>query len=77
MSWFNVFLYLLFVACASLFQIKRLKRKEMKKELAVYSLLISLAAVIGALLIGGSELPSPSQPLQEVFSPLGRLLFQK
>lgn len=69
--------FLLFLGLLSYLQIRSLLAKGQKKEAAVYSGLIGIAAIIGSLLIAGIDLPSPTVPLRMVFEPIGKMILQK
>ncbi|MFC5651476.1 hypothetical protein ACFPYJ_20635 [Paenibacillus solisilvae] len=69
--------FLLILVTLSVVQIKSLIRKGRKKEVVVYSVLMGLAGVIGCILMAKMKIPSPTIPLQILFEPIGKMIFNK
>ena len=68
--------FLISLVLVSCFQLKHISAKEGAKGVFAYVLLMSLAAVIGALLIAGVEIPRQSLTIR-IFEPIGKYLLGK
>lgn len=62
---------IIFMVLLSYFQIKHILNKDGVKAVLAYILLMSLAALIGSLLIAGVELPSQVS-ISKIFVPIGK-----
>lgn len=62
---------LIFMGLLSYFQIKQIYIKDGGKAVLAYVLLMSLAALIGSLLIAGVEIPSQVS-ISKIFEPIGK-----
>lgn len=59
------------IGLLSYFQIRQLLTKKDKKGILAYGFLMSLAAVVGALLIAGVDIPRQTL-LIKIFEPIGK-----
>ncbi|WP_261301563.1 hypothetical protein [Paenibacillus andongensis] len=66
--------YVLCLCMYTLFQIRHLWGSNEKREASIYALVMTVAAVIGAILIAGVELPSLVVPYKFLFEPLGKMM---
>lgn len=70
-------IFLIFTGILSYFQIRRLLPKEGIKAVVVYSFFMSLAFVLGALLIAGVKIPSHNVLVSRIFEPIGKAILGK
>lgn len=66
--------YVLCLCMYTIFQIRRLWGSSEEREAWIYALIMTVTAVIGALLIAGVELPSFVVPYKFLFEPLGKMI---
>ncbi|KRF43698.1 hypothetical protein [Paenibacillus sp. Soil787] len=66
--------YVLCICAYTLFQFRRLWGSNEKREAWIYALIMTVTAIIGALLIAGVELPSLVVPYKLLFEPLGKMI---
>lgn len=69
--------FLLFISLLGYFQVKRLRVRQEKKEIAIYLALLGAGGLIGVLMLAGVEVPSPARPIRALFEPISALLFPK
>lgn len=69
--------FVIFITLLAYFQIRQFIDKEGKKEAIVYGFFMSLAALIGALLIAGIKIPTHNVLVIKVFEPLGKFILGK
>ncbi len=69
--------FFIFITLLAYFQIRQFVEKEGKKEAIVYGLFMSLAALMGALLIAGVKIPSHNVLVIKFFEPLGKFILGK
>lgn len=69
--------FIIFITLLACFQIKQFVKKEGKKEAIVYGFFMSLAALMGALLIAGVKIPSHNVLVLKFFEPLGKFILGK
>lgn len=53
------------------YEIPKMRKSNMKKELVLFSIVMLIAAVINFLQINGVEIPNPLDGLRAIFSPIG------
>jgi len=70
----NLLFFLLAVGGLGLLDGRRVRKQGNRRDFQVYVALMGLAAVVGTLLLLGVRLPSPLEPINHVFTPLGRLM---
>jgi len=66
--------FLLLLGLVAFFDGRRIRKRATKREFYVYLTLIGTATLVGALFILGYRLPSPMEPIDKLFSPIGRWL---
>lgn len=57
-----------------LFEVPGLVKKKMWRELAAYSVYMTVGMVLCILVVLGIEVPNPAKPLEALFKPLTELL---
>ncbi len=67
----KISVFLVIVGLLSYFQMRRIRSKGDKKGALAYCFLMSLAAVVGVMLIAGVKMPSQST-LTKIFEPIGK-----
>lgn len=70
---FEIAGFVVFIVLLSFFQIWHSIRNAGAKEVAVYILFMTVACVIGCLLIAGVEIPSQTA-VSKIFIPIGKAL---
>lgn len=58
----------------SVYRIRRLWRRNDRREAWLYGVVMSVSGVVGALLIGGAELPSLVVPYIFAFEAIGKAI---
>ncbi|WP_261305014.1 hypothetical protein [Paenibacillus andongensis] len=61
----------------SFVRIQALRKKQQKKEAAVYGSLMGVSAVIGSLLMAKVDIPSFVLPYIIVFRPIGQMILKQ
>jgi hypothetical protein len=69
--------FIIFAGLLSYFQIRYILQKEGIKEAVAYLLLMSLAVMIGSLLIAGVKIPSHNVLISKIFEPVGKAILGK
>lgn len=72
--WGSLIVFLLFIALITFWDARRIRDNETasKKDLRVYLGLMAVVAAFGVMSISGIRVPSPLEPLEAVFTPLGK-----
>lgn len=55
----------------SYFEIPKMKKQKMKKEIIIFSCILFLATALTILETNGIEVPNPLEGLRRIFGPIG------
>jgi hypothetical protein len=69
--WLSLIAFLFVIVGVTLWDSRRIKREQTKKDLWVYLGLMAVVAAFGAVSIMGFRLPSPLDPLTKLITPIG------
>ncbi len=56
------------------YEVPRMLRKGQRGELIAFSVILGMALVLSLLLSLGIKVPSPTEPIEALFGPLGKAL---
>ena len=69
-----VIFIIIIASLISLYEIPRLLKKELKKEIFIYSLLLIIAVGLGILYSLDIKIPNPLEGLTSIYKPINKLI---
>ncbi|QQE78121.1 hypothetical protein [Alicyclobacillus sp. SO9] len=71
---YKIGVFLLLVTLLSIWQLRVFQREGFQYAIWGYTILMSIAAIVGSLELARITIPSPLAPLESVFEPIGKML---
>ncbi|MBM7659870.1 hypothetical protein JOC85_000637 [Bacillus mesophilus] len=76
MMYVKLLFFLLIVSTIYYIETKKLKRRDMKKEMKIYTIFLMFSSVVFIIELMEIEVPNPLEGVRVIFEPIGRTIEQ-